>query len=154
MIFEVARRRPVWFSALPRAAFWHAQVFLKRGRLQTEMSVRRMKGLGRDEMYQADIEWKVAPNRYSARKMAKPVNFACFAPKAHGVTIAGDFNHWDEASHPLARQPDGAWTIQLQLNHGHHQYVFLVDGHPALDPKANGAARHARFGKVSLLSVS
>ncbi len=105
-------------------------------------------------MHRSHIDWKIAPNRYSAKKMAKPVNFACFAPKAHRVTITGDFNHWDKESHPMARQPDGAWTIQLQLNHGHHQYVFLVDDHPALDPKANGTARHAHHGKVSLISVS
>ncbi len=105
-------------------------------------------------MHCAHIDWKVSPNRYSAKKMAKPVNFACFAPKAHLVTIAGDFNQWDPGSHPMNRQPDGAWTLQVQLNHGHHQFVFFVDGQPTLDPKANGAARHPQYGKVSLISIS
>jgi 1,4-alpha-glucan branching enzyme len=105
-------------------------------------------------MYQSDIEWKVTPNRYSAKKMTKPVNFACFAPKARVVTIAGNFNRWDKDSVPMARQPDGAWTIQLQMNHGHHQYAFFVDGHAALDPKATGTARHPQHGKVSLISIS
>jgi 1,4-alpha-glucan branching enzyme len=105
-------------------------------------------------MYQTDIDWKVAPNRYSAKKMAKPVNFACFASKARHVTIAGQFNNWDTAAHPMRRQPGGAWTIQLQLNHGHHAYVFFVDGHPTLDPKATGTTRHPRLGTVSLISIS
>lgn len=105
-------------------------------------------------MHRSQIDWKISANRYSAKKMAKPVNFACFAAKARSVTIAGDFNQWDKTSHPMTRQPDGAWTLQLQLNHGHHQYVFYVDGHATLDPKANGTARHAHHGKVSLISIS
>lgn len=107
-----------------------------------------------DRMHRSHIDWKVSTNRYSAKKMAKPVNFACFAPKAHQVTIAGDFNHWDKTSQPMKRQPDGAWTVQLQMTHGHHQYVFYVDGHATLDPKASGTARHGHHGKVSLISVS
>ncbi len=105
-------------------------------------------------MHRSHIDWKVAPNRYSAKKMAKPVNFACFAPKAHLVTLAGDFNHWDKASHPMNRQPDGAWTLQVQMNHGHHQYLFIVDGHATLDPKAQGIARDRHGNKVSMISVS
>jgi len=107
-----------------------------------------------DPMRRSHIHWKVAHDRYSARKMAKPVNFVCVAPKAKHVTIAGDFNHWDTHAHPMTRQPDGAWMVQLQLNHGHHQYVFHVDGHPTLDPKAQGIARDHRGNKVSMIPVS
>jgi len=34
----------------------------------------------------------------------------------------------------MKRQPDGAWLLQVQLNHGHHHYRFLVDGKTVLDP--------------------
>ena len=105
-------------------------------------------------MHRLHIDWKISMNRYSAKKMAKPVNFVCSVPKARQVTIAGDFNQWDRTSHPMKRQPDGAWAIQLQLTHGHHQYVFYVDGHATLDPKANGIARHEEHGRASLISVS
>ncbi len=93
-------------------------------------------------------------DRYSARKMSKPINFICRAPEAHQVCLAGDFNQWDAASHPMARQPDGAWMIQVPLYHGHHQYQFLVDGKGTLDPQAQGVARNVRGEKVSLISVS
>ena len=92
--------------------------------------------------------------RYSAKHMAKPVNFVCLAPKAKHVTLVGDFNHWYAQANPMKRQPDGAWTLQLPLHHGHHQYQFMVDGHPTLDPRAQGIARHERHGKVSLIAVS
>jgi 1,4-alpha-glucan branching enzyme len=93
-------------------------------------------------------------NRYSAKKMAKPVNFICHAPEAHAVTLIGDFNDWDPHAYPMKRQPDGAWLLQIPLNHGHHHYQFLIDGKPTLDPRAQGIARNEQNEKVSLLSVS
>jgi 1,4-alpha-glucan branching enzyme len=93
-------------------------------------------------------------NPYSAKKMAKPVNFVCVAPSAQSVTLIGDFNDWDPTAYPMRRQVDGAWLIQVPLNHGHHHYQFLVDGKPVLDPRAQGIARNERNEKVSLMAVS
>lgn len=95
-----------------------------------------------------------APDRYSAKKMAKPVNFVCVAPSAGEVSLVGDFNGWNGTSTPMKRQPDGAWLIQVPLHHGHHQYVFMVDGKAVLDPKAHGVARNQKGEKVSLIAVS
>ena len=95
-----------------------------------------------------------APNRYSAKKTVKPVNFVCRAPEARQVYLSGDFNAWDAAVHPMQRQPDGAWVAQVTLHHGHHCYRFVVDGKPVLDPMASGVARDPKGEKVSLLSVS
>lgn len=93
-------------------------------------------------------------NRYSAKKMAKPVNFACIAPDAKDVSLVGDFNQWQAGASLMRRQPDGAWTIQMALNHGHHHYLFLVDGKQVLDPRAQGIARNERNERVSLIAVS
>jgi 1,4-alpha-glucan branching enzyme len=95
-----------------------------------------------------------APTRYSARKMTKPVNFYCVAPDASQVFLTGDFNDWNPVAHPLTRQPDGTWLIQISLNHGHQHYQFLVDGKPTLDPRAHGIARNHRDERVSLVAVS
>jgi 1,4-alpha-glucan branching enzyme len=95
-----------------------------------------------------------SPDRYSAKNMAKPVNFVCIAPHAKQVHLAGDFNDWDPSAMPMKRQPDGAWLLQVFLNHGHHHYHFLVDGKPVLDPRAQGVARGHQGEKVSLLAVS
>jgi hypothetical protein len=32
----------------------------------------------------------------------------------------------------------------VELSHGHHQYVFLVDGKPVPNPNASGKTRHER----------
>jgi 1,4-alpha-glucan branching enzyme len=95
-----------------------------------------------------------ARDRYSAKKMAKPINFVCVAPKARHVCLTGDFNNWDACSHPMIRQPDGNWLLQVPLHHGHHQYQFVVDGHSVLDPHAQGVARNEKGQKVSLIAVS
>jgi 1,4-alpha-glucan branching enzyme len=105
-------------------------------------------------MHRSHIPFLVPKDRYSAKKMAKPVNFVCRAPHAGQVTLAGDFNDWDYTSHPMTQQPDGAWFIQIPLNHGHHRYRFIIDGKPMLDPKAHGVARDHRGEKVSMVAVS
>jgi 1,4-alpha-glucan branching enzyme len=86
--------------------------------------------------------------------MVKPVNFICVAPDAHSVAVTGDFNDWHPSAHPMKKEQDGSWSIQIAMNHGHHHYLFLVDGKPMLDPKAHGVARNLKNEKVSLLAVS
>ena len=93
-------------------------------------------------------------NRYSAKRTVVPINFSYFAPKAKNVTLIGDFNHWTGDDHPMQRMPDGAWHLQLPMHSGHHRYLFLVDGEPHLDPKANGVTRTEENIRVSLLIVS
>jgi len=89
---------------------------------------------------------------YSAGDTAKPVNFYCAAPSAKRVELAGDFNQWHPF--PMERSVDGWWFAQVQLCHGHHQYRFLVDGRPMLDPQASGIARDAHDEQTSLIAVS
>jgi 1,4-alpha-glucan branching enzyme len=101
-----------------------------------------------------DVRPFFAPDRYSAKKMVKPVNFVCVAPRAEQVCLLGDFNGWNPSAHPMKRQPDGSWLLQVSLHHGHHHYLFLVDGKPALDARAQGIARNQNGERVSLMSVS
>ena len=93
-------------------------------------------------------------NRYGGMTTTRSVNFYCAAATAQSVHLVGDFNGWDEASHPMRRQVDGSWFLQVQLTHGHHSYRFLVDGEPMLDPRATGTGRDERNERVSLIAVS
>jgi 1,4-alpha-glucan branching enzyme len=94
-----------------------------------------------------------SPSRLTPKKTIKPVNFVCFAPDAKSVVLVGDFNDWDPSAHPMKHNPDGGWTAQVLMGHGHHHYQFLVDGKPVLDPKAQGIARNEKNEKVSLMAV-
>ena len=97
---------------------------------------------------------KSTNDRYNAKNMAKPVNFYCSAPTAQSVCLVGDFNGWNSLANPMRRQADGCWFAQVQLTHGHHQYCFLVDGEPTLDPRGTGITRNERNERVSLIAVS
>ena len=90
--------------------------------------------------------------RYSAHDSHKPVSFFCAAPQAKLVELVGDFNHWHPL--PMSRSVDGWWLAQVELTHGHHQYRFLVDGQPMLDPHATGIVRDEHDDQASLIAVS
>jgi 1,4-alpha-glucan branching enzyme len=94
------------------------------------------------------------PDRYSAKNNLRPINFSFLAPEAKHVSVIGDFNNWSPNANPLKRGPDGGWTAQIPLKHGHHRYVFLVDGVRTLDPRAQGVSRDQNNERVSLIPVS
>jgi 1,4-alpha-glucan branching enzyme len=81
------------------------------------------------------------------------VSFTYEAPEASEVHLMGDFNDWDPVAHPMRRQSDGAWLIELPLSSGYHHYRFLVDGKPVLDPRAQRTDRDHQGAKVSRIIV-
>jgi len=93
-------------------------------------------------------------SRYSAKRNQHHADFICHAPEAQQVSIIGDFNNWDPDATPMMRQPDGHWMASLELRHGYHQYVFLVDGQRVLDPNATGKTIGSRNQPVSLVAIS
>jgi len=92
-------------------------------------------------------------HRLARAKTVKPVNFICTMTAAKHVALIGDFNGWQPHATPMKRQPDGCWHAQLPLTAGPHYYLFLVDGKPTLDPRAQGVTRNEKGEKVSLVSV-
>ena len=93
-------------------------------------------------------------HRYSAKRNLHHVAFFCHAPEAKQVSLIGDFNDWQPNVTPMLRQPDGRWTASLEVRHGYHQYVFLVDDKRVLDPNATGQAKDSHNQPVSLRAVS
>lgn len=102
----------------------------------------------------AALGGKERKDLYSAKNNIKPVHFYCYAPKADAVFLEGDFNDWHARATPMERQPDGTWTAQIPLHHGHHLYRFCVDGRPELDSEAQGITRNDANQRVSLIAVS
>jgi 1,4-alpha-glucan branching enzyme len=92
--------------------------------------------------------------RHFAGRPIHHVDFFCDAPAAESVRLVGDFNGWDMAATPMRRMPDGRWMASLEIPHGHHEYLFLVDGVPTLDPNASGVAHDENNEAVSLIAVS
>lgn len=96
----------------------------------------------------------VSPNRYNGQRSLHRVNFYCDAPHAESVQLVGDFNAWEPSANPMQRTPDGHWMTSVELKHGHHRYLFIVDGKRTLDPKASGMVRTPDNSPVSLVAVS
>ena len=91
---------------------------------------------------------------YPARVPTHAVSFFCDAPDAKRVYVIGDFNDWDLTASPMRRGTDGRRLASLELPHGHHRYLFVVDGQPKLDPNATGTVRNGNDEKFSLCAVS
>ena len=70
----------------------------------------------------------------SKTKTVKRVTFTLTVPDAQNVFLAGDFNSWNEKSHPLKRNSNGTWKISIDLMLGKYEYRFLVDGEWQNDP--------------------
>ncbi|MGC8990830.1 MAG: isoamylase early set domain-containing protein [Verrucomicrobiia bacterium] len=95
--------------------------------------------------------------RYSSlRPKHSVVFFTCDAPHAKNVSLVGDFNNWQPDANPMQQMPDGCWTVRLELRHGSYRYLFLVDGKPVLDPRAQGVVHepNAWHEAASLIVVS
>ncbi len=91
---------------------------------------------------------------FDYKKPLRAINFICHAPQAKSVSVVGDFNQWNPASHVMNQQPDRSWLLNVELKHGHHRYAFLVDGVLTLDPHAQGVTRNDKGERVSLVPVS
>lgn len=45
------------------------------------------------------------------------------------VALVGDFNGWDTSATPMVRRSTGqAWSVQVPLTPGVHNYAFVIDG--------------------------
>lgn len=70
------------------------------------------------------------------------------------VRIMGAFNGWSRTSHPLERDADGRWSIQLTLSEGKHAYQLILDGEEMADPVNPDRVDNGFGGFNSLLTVS
>ncbi len=68
-----------------------------------------------------------------------PVEFRYHAAKAKSVELVGDFNAWAPGLLRLNKGRDGNWSIVVPVPPGRRKYLFLEDGEPKVDPKADTA---------------
>jgi 1,4-alpha-glucan branching enzyme len=137
------------------AEFYSPKDFLfsrNKPRSRAVWRIEQVKPLKGDYIMYSGSNASIASTPYSAKRNLHHVFFFCDAPDAQRVMLAGDFNRGDPT--PMRRMPDGRWMASLEVPHGYHQYVFLIDGQRVLDPNASGKARNERNELVSLLAVS
>jgi len=137
-----------WRNSIPEKIFYFAGINPIHA-LSGELNKLTLKV---DPIMFSQFSSSIAAPPYSAKRNLHHVFFFCDAPEAEHVMLAGDFNRGDPM--PMRRMPDGRWMASLELPHGHHRYIFLVDGKPVLDPHASGKTRNERNEPVSLIAVS
>lgn len=96
----------------------------------------------------------VAGDEKSAALAPIATQFVLNAPNAARVSLVGEFNDWDPARAPLARDAGGVWSIVVPLVPGRHVYAFVVDDTVwTLDPRAPKAddPDFGRAGSVVLV---
>ena len=67
-------------------------------------------------------------------------------PDARTVHLAGSFNGWSSATHPMTRGDDGQWRLTIDLPNGVHHYKFVVNGDAWLNDPASDADYEAPDG--------
>ena len=78
--------------------------------------------------------------------------FSLLAPEAKNVFIAGNFNQWNQSSHPLNKSKQGIWKISLPLDPGQHEYRFFVDKEWQNDPACSSFVENP-FGTFNCLKI-
>jgi len=69
------------------------------------------------------------------------------------VFLVGDFNDWDEYSHPLQRQPDGSMETILRLDPGEYEFKYKCGGLWFNDPVANKYVQNCWVSENSVVVV-
>ena len=73
---------------------------------------------------------------------------------ADNIYLVGDFNNWNQTSHPFQHGRDGLWTITIDLEvNRSYQFRYRRDGEWMNDGQAD-AYVHNRYGSDNFLVVT
>jgi 1,4-alpha-glucan branching enzyme len=92
--------------------------------------------------------------RITAKPKRRKVTFIFAAPEAEKVTLVGDFNQWNAATHPMKKDADGVWRKAVMVYPGRYEYKFLVDGTWRLDPNNEACCPNSYGSQNNIRSVS
>jgi 1,4-alpha-glucan branching enzyme len=69
--------------------------------------------------------------------------------EAGSVALLGEFNSWDETSHPMKKLKDGSFSATVSLPAGHdYRFRYLLDGEQWVnEPEADSVIEN-RFGST------
>jgi 1,4-alpha-glucan branching enzyme len=65
------------------------------------------------------------------------IEFRFVRPAPGPVYLVGDFNDWNDGSHPMKQEEDGTWFLSLELPPGEYAYKFFSSGDWFNDPEAD-----------------
>jgi len=66
--------------------------------------------------------------------------------------LVGDFNDWDEASHPFRQDSDGMWRATMELEQGReYAFRYLINGEWRNEWNADRHTPHPNGGNSSVV---
>jgi serine protease AprX len=72
--------------------------------------------------------------------------------RANSVSVAGDFNKWDQMS--LKRNDSGLWSTEIAVPRtGRFEYKFVINGQRWIDDPSNGMKTPDNFGGLNSVIV-
>ncbi|MBU2541666.1 MAG: isoamylase early set domain-containing protein [Candidatus Omnitrophica bacterium] len=90
--------------------------------------------------------------RKKNQKGAKVI-FMLEAQQASKVSLAGDFNKWDEKKILLKKSKDNIWKKEVVLKPGRYEYKFVVDGNWMADPNNSNKSLSAIGTENSVIEI-
>ena len=73
---------------------------------------------------------------------------------ANSVSVAGDFNAWNQLATPLKRNSRGLWSTEIDLPlAGRFEYKFIVNGQRWIEDPSNGMKAPNEFGGLNSVLV-
>jgi 1,4-alpha-glucan branching enzyme len=84
---------------------------------------------------------------------ARTVSFYYTNAAAIEVHVTGTFNGWRPGAAPMSPLGDGNWSVDILLDPGSHEYLFLVDGRWEDDPMAAGRVANPFGGMNCVVEV-
>ncbi len=107
-----------------------------------------------NEPTQKDIEVEAAIDFLAPRRIGGGVLFSYLGNDAEVIAIEGDFNSWDRSSDVLLDVDGrGLWQRVIPLRRGTHNYRFVVDGKPMVDPNNPETTELPGKGQVSVVNL-
>ena len=94
------------------------------------------------------------PRQISSRLLpGRTVEFRIYCPKAHIITVTGDFNRWNPEHDLLLKGTSGVWHLKRRLPAGTYRYRFIVDGENTLDYYNENSSTDSTGERCSSINV-
>ncbi len=92
-------------------------------------------------------------SQISAQQDSSEVIFKFNSAEAKSVAIAGSFNNWTPAFHPLKKIDENSWQLKTKLADGYYYYKMVVDGNWIPDPANSEKVNDGGTNFNSILKV-
>ncbi len=111
------------------------------------VNARRAVELAKTETHALNVVGCKPPRVENGRLM-----FVFHDDRANSVSVAGDFNKWDQMS--LKRNDSGLWSTEIAVPRtGRFEYKFVINGQRWIDDPSNGMKTPDNFGGLNSVIV-